>query len=358
MSDINFIPGGDEVEQKNKPVGEDQPTVKWTNPGEMESKTPSAGKKKVEDIFADTETAPMQVAPTDAEPTMPAKPNILGLFSMVKDSLFKKGSPAPNNGQFKKSKEELNNYRVALAEESEKRKNVVIPPIEKKEKTHDKSSFTKRDLWQAPNVIKTNLIQSEDSGALDWNENINKLLLAVVSACLLLVLAYLGLEIKSTLALQKNQVTNQSIQEIKTQIQAFKKGLGDIETFQKKLEVASGLLKKHVYWTNFFKFWEDNLFKEVYFSGDFSGETNGEYTFSALTDSYANAANQIKALRAATGPKNSRIFADLVVGKASYGAEKAAANDEPATASNPKATVTFDLQVKMDPSIFYYQEKN
>jgi len=359
MGEINFL-ANDEEELKKAKNRNDKPVVKWTNPGvfRVANKNKNEG---VEDIFADTEKTRSKsynqendVAEDFSVPDSGKRTNILNLFAMVKEAFLGGKNKASNSGQFKKNKEQLREYHQALQTEGEARRNNVIEVAkedrQKKPKVSSKSYF-RRDQWQAPNVIKTNLIQDEKNSSLDWSQNINMLMTGVASACLIVALGYLGLQLKESFSVQKSQQTSQDIQNIKMQIIAAKKDLGDIDTFQKKLEVASTLLEKHIYWTNFFKFWEDNLLKEVYFNNDFGGSVNGEYTFSAVTDSYSNAANQIRLLREAGATGAGSLIKELVVNQAQY--TEGEMNADKKTSDN---IVTFELKVKMDQNIFYKKD--
>ena len=53
---------------------------------------------------------------------------------------------------------------------------------------------------------------------------------------------------------------------------------------------------QHIYWTNFFKFLEDNTIKDVYFTG-FAGDTGGRYSLNALANNYGNIAEQVNVLK-------------------------------------------------------------
>jgi hypothetical protein len=364
MSEINFLGSEEEKIIKPKPKTTEPPATKWTSPGVFRGVEKE--EKSVEDIFADTDNKQSStryfqnkaVAPGNdknlAANSVPQRPNILSLFSSLKDLLFaKKGKEIkPTISDFRKNKETLRDYQQVLQTETVARK--TNPPIVNNAIVNTGSGnksgkqYFRRDEWHAPNVIKTNLIQTDTVDVLDWSENINMMLSAVFFACLLIALSYLGLEIKESLSAQKSQEINQKIQEVQMQILSAKSGLGDIDTFQKKLETASTLLSKHIYWTNFFQFWEDNLLKNVYFSGNFSGDTKGKYSFTVVTDSYTDAANQIKLLRTASNIDGKHPITDLMVMQANYAV--AAPTSKSATG---KGTVNFGLQLTIDPSIFY-----
>jgi len=347
MSDINFLSSNKEIKKVSK--SEDNgPVVKWTSPGILPGKEKNIAKRNVEDIFADTENAVGSLSDGNEKNT--AGDVLQGTSRIAKNSLFSaiKNVLSRNSGgnMFRKNKEALRDYHEALQSEIAVRGEGTKEP---KKESGGKPYF-RRDQWQAPNVIKTNLIQKEINSALNWHDNISILMLGVVSACLLVVLAYLGLELKESFAAQKNQKTVQDIQDVKMQIVSLKSGLGDIDTFQKKLAIASSLLGKHIYWTNFFKFWEDNLLKDVYFSGNFIGGIDGEYNFSTLTDSYTNAANQIRLLRKTGG---SGLIDELMVSQANYSSGEKKTIEEETEEKGIKSVVAFDLRVKMDPKIFY-----
>jgi len=348
MSEVNFL-SSDQEEKKIRKTEDDVPAVKWTDPGVLPKKEKNSVKKKVEDIFADTDIGKTSLT-DDSAPTIKqveTKSAENSLFAQFKNIFLKSG----NDNMFKKHKEALRDYQDVLQSENASRSG----SSRSEDKAAPKREFGgkpyfRRDEWHAPNVIKTNLIQKEIGSVLDWQDNISIMMLGVFSACLVLAISYLGLELKESLAAQKNQQTIQEIQDVKMQIVSLKSGLGDIDTFQKKLAIANSLLKEHVYWTNFFKFWEDNLLKNVYFSGDFSGSINGEYNFSALTDSYTNAANQIRLLREGN---DKGFIKELVVNQASYSSNEKQSIAEATNKKGIESVVSFGLVVKMDPKIFY-----
>ena len=350
MSDINFLANNKEPVKIKKPA-DSSPAVKWTEPGTLPKSSP---KTRVEDIFAEADSVARESSRQldDALPSVQTETlNSPGFFSAFKN-FFKKDNSAASS-HFKKNKEELRDYQESLNSEKTMRNGdyAQATQLANSKKEVGAKTYFRRDQWQAPNVIKTNLIQKEINSSLDWRDNINMLLLGVASAGFLLVVFYLGLELKESFAVQKNQEIVQQIQDTKMEIVNLKSGLGDIDTFQKKLSLASSLLAKHIYWTNFFKFWEDNLLKDVYFSGDFSGDINGKYTFLALTNSYASAANQIRLLRETNSAKG--FIKEMTVNQASYSAGEKQAANKAMEEQGAKEAVDFDLSIKMDQKIFY-----
>lgn len=322
MSDINFL-SNDEKKNKNTQSKKEDRKIDWTNPGEFKVE-----KDSVEDIFAESEK--IKKAPEKEISNAPAQRQVQSKTMSFFKSLFKSGGSA---GIFKKRKEDLRDYREILETETLRRKD---------------HAGNKKDQWHAPNIIKTNLIHNEANDSLDWSENINKLSFAVGGAFFLLSAFYLGLQMKESFMMQKGQEITQEIQDVKMQIISAKNGLGDIDSFQKKLDIAGNLLNKHIYWTNFFGFLEENLIKDAYIVGDFAGDTSGEYSFTVVTDSYSHAANQIKLLREYNEDK---IIKEMQVTQASFNEPKQQPIGSEIKADN--AAVTFNVDLKIDQKIFY-----
>ncbi|MCX6799905.1 MAG: hypothetical protein NT091_02035, partial [Candidatus Falkowbacteria bacterium] len=100
-------------------------------------------------------------------------------------------------------------------------------------------------------------------------------------------------------------------------------------------ELVTGLLKNHIYWTNFFKFLEGEISNNVYIEG-FSGTSAGQYTLSAKARDFNTIAEQIKSLR-----KNEYVV-DVSTGGGTV--TKSEVNDS--------EIVSFNLSLKVDQKLF------
>jgi len=189
--------------------------------------------------------------------------------------------------------------------------------------------------WENPNIIKTNLIKGELVSYFDWKVKIAVLIKVIILSCSIVGLACAGL-----FFLQKQKDGNGSKEILvkknillEEQVVQAEKSNEKIVIFQNKLSMASALLNKHIYWTNFFKFLEENTIADVYYAG-FSGDTGGKYVFSAMTKNYASISRQINAMKA-----NSHVISARADGGKISGQGK-------------ESSVNFSLNLEINPDIF------
>lgn len=158
-------------------------------------------------------------------------------------------------------------------------KNVRHKLVKEKEKElawQERTQVEKR-FWQPANAIKPNLIKNQEVVFFNWHENFLVLGLSLMMCCLAIGLLYVGLLIWQKERLDTTQVALQNTKVIDQQINLGEQEAVEIKTFTQKLNTVSALLDNHVYWTNFFKFLEDNTLKDVYFA-NFTGDLSGEYS--------------------------------------------------------------------------------
>ena len=158
---------------------------------------------------------------------------------------------------------------------------------------------------------------------------------AILIPALLVGLAYFGLDYyqKYSLARIKNQADkyNGLLDEIKQE----EAGLAEILQFQDRLKKVSQIFSQHIYWTNFFKFLEDNTIKDVYYN-NFDGDTGGRYALQANGKKLVNITEQINSLN-----KNSQILEALAGGGRLAGG------------SGKDSAVTFELEFSITKDIFF-----
>ena len=194
--------------------------------------------------------------------------------------------------------------------------------------------------WDAPSILKTNLVKGEPTTFIDWRRNITGLSIAAGTAVLAVLILYGWLIFWQKSATRKVQALSNEITELKNVIASTKGTMNQINAFHRRLNFAGRLLNRHIYWTNFFKFLEENILPDVYLSPDFSANPLGEYSFSALTKSYGRIADQVRVLRA-----NKNIVSVSVGGGSLVGSK-----------SNPNIKgdmIGFTLEFKIKPEIFY-----
>lgn len=188
---------------------------------------------------------------------------------------------------------------------------------------------------QAERILETNLMRGELAAFFDWRSKIIILAASALAPLAIVAAVYYGLAFYQKSSQAKNSALAQKFAELEQEISREESGLEEILAFQPRLKTVSEIFKQHLYWTNFFKFLEDNTIKGVYFTG-FQGDTSGNYALDAVTANYGSIAEQIKAFR-----DNKKITAALA-----SGGELAAGDDK------NQSLVKFILDFSILKSIF------
>jgi hypothetical protein len=189
--------------------------------------------------------------------------------------------------------------------------------------------------WSKPDIIETNLIKDELASFFNWRKGLLILSLNVIFALLIIAGSYKGLILWGEKKTERTKEFFRKIEELNEKIKPLEEDAKMIIALQKKIKVASDLVDKHIYWTNFFKFLEDNTVPDVYFFS-FSGDNGGSYTFSAQASSFKAIADQVQILR-------SNEYVEQV--KVSGGKVKVGSGEE-------ESSVSFKLELSVNPSIF------
>lgn len=281
-----------------------------------------------------------------------------GLFSKLKGLISKSAPTGIQSDDFRKEKKVLGDYKDLVKSEQARRKEPF--PVEPEKKSskeeempdkHKKLDFkvakkgiikklSNTDRWKAPQIIKTNLIKGEVTTIVDWNKNIKVLIPSIILPIVVIALLYGALLVWEKQAEQRSEALGGEIEIISQQIRQTEKGVVVVDAFQKKLSLVSQLLDKHIYWTNFFKFLEDNLLTESYLLGGFSGVPDGNYSLGIFGKNYESIANQVRVLEA-----NEQVKMVSVSGGSL--AQIAADDEEQAVGVN------FTLDISLDPEIFH-----
>lgn len=214
-------------------------------------------------------------------------------------------------GAFHKIKKETKSQAAKLEDKAVKTAKVEPPPAPKvifKEQRELRShsipkTVTEKNRPENPSskVLETNLIKGEIITFVDWRKKIFILISAVLAPIFLISLVYAGLVYfqKSNLS----QIENQAAEfgELDEKIKQAEEGIDEVTELQSRLKMIEPIFAKHIYWTNFFKFLEDNTIPDLYYAA-FSGDTSGSYALDARAKKYKNIAEQINLLR-----KNEKI---------------------------------------------------
>lgn len=183
-------------------------------------------------------------------------------------------------------------------------------------------------------VLEVNLVRGEIVKFFDWQKGIMLFLISIFISLAFLSLIYWGISWWGT-SRQTAEDTSyiQNYYRINKEIKSLNPQVKEVLKFKDKLDLVNFLLERHIYWTEFFNFLEDNTLANVYFFG-FTGDIRGTYSMQAMTDDLDVIDAQIKLLMA-----NQKI-------------KKASVNAGSISGEKGRAVVSFSLSFEMDPNIF------
>ena len=255
--------------------------------------------------------------------------NQIGKIFNIKPAVENKPALAPvkkfKNDWFKGLREWFNNKLTALSEHKNQAPKIIKlpkaeeikpvpampPPIIKQEAKPIEAKAEVKEIpkeakieEKKPNqpseprqrVIETNLMQGELVTFFDWRSKVMILVGAVLGPVLLIGAVYYGLVFYQKSNEAKNLAQAQKFAELEQNIAKEEAGAKEISGFEAQLKTVSKIFGQHIYWTNFFKFLEDNTIKDVYFI-NFDGDTSGNYLMDALAVNYGGIAGQVNAFK-------------------------------------------------------------
>ncbi|MFZ2310028.1 MAG: hypothetical protein WAW11_00600 [Patescibacteria group bacterium] len=197
-----------------------------------------------------------------------------------------------------------------------------------------------------PEVLEVNLIKDEMEVDFEWNKRMLSLFLPLFVAALFVAEIYFGLdwwqkqEEQKAVSLKNDYETvSQSVKNIKAQAE-------EVMIFKDKLVVSQKMIDNHIYWTNFFTWLEKNTLNSVSYGGSFSGDISGSYSLSATTRNYRDISWQVKQFRT----DKYVSFVDVSDGASGSGGDKNAETEKKVNETPP---VSFNLELKVKPEIFY-----
>ncbi|NCC70076.1 hypothetical protein EOM09_00635 [bacterium] len=121
----------------------------------------------------------------------------------------------------------------------------------------------------------------------------------------IIFLIYLGIYLYGKSSEKKVEDIRSENAKLEQQYKSYKESLEDIKNTKQNLDEIVKLLNNHIYWTKFFNLLEENTIPEVFYY-NFTGDTSGQITLNAITDSYLNVSRQMIAF------KNAENFVDSI----------------------------------------------
>lgn len=258
------------------------------------------------------------------------------LFKLIQDKISALKLP--------KAKPAKINLMEAVKKEAKPKTTEISPPKPPLERAEAAAEIKAKPLKQtepvqidknSPRILATNLIKGEIITFFDWQRKIITLINAILIPTFLIGLIYLGLVYYQKQGQAKMNDQVQKFNELTETIKQEEAGLKDITEFQSRLKIVSQIFAKHIYWTNLFKFLEDNTIKDVYYAG-FGGDTSGNYSLDAAGLKFSNISDQFDILR-----NNKKVTSVKTVGGGSTSGN-----------AGDKTGVKFNLDLSISKSIF------
>ncbi len=176
-----------------------------------------------------------------------------------------------------------------------KKKEEEIKPKEKKEEKK-KKSFQKPVDLRNPDVLDVNLVRDEIIIFFNWKKNLIITFLLIILSCLFIYEVSKGLDYWEEVESLKAERIEKQIEGLKKDVVELNNKANNALLFKEKSLAFSKLLDNHIYWSNFFKWLENNTLNTVKYSG-FNGTISGIYSLTATAPTYAEASWQAKVLK-------------------------------------------------------------
>ncbi|MFH1745317.1 MAG: hypothetical protein ABH881_04090 [bacterium] len=154
-----------------------------------------------------------------------------------------------------------------------------------------------RDQQEEERVLKTNLIQDEASNFIEWNKYLKTLIKYSSFSLVFSVIIFVALFFWQQKVQKYGEGVNDNIARLDQVITSEENKVVEIRRFSNKVDLVNTLIRRHIKWTNFFKFLEENTIANVSYANSFSGDINGSYSFQSKASDYGAMAAQIKLLR-------------------------------------------------------------
>jgi len=201
--------------------------------------------------------------------------------------------------------------------------------------------------WQKARILETNLIRGELASFFDWRKGILTLIFYMVLSSLAVAAMYGGLllwEKRETAErvdgrLNKMRELNEKV------VKPLEEEAREILAVRKNIKLARDLLDNHIYWTNFFKFLEDNTLSEVYYTSAFTGDLGGQYSFLSRTKDFKMILAQVNVMRMNDYVKRVTVSSGLVRSSTALAGKGKSGEGE-------MGGVDFALELLIDPGIF------
>jgi len=202
-----------------------------------------------------------------------------------------------------------------------------------------KSGRLKDSSPQNPKILEVNLIKDEMREGFNFAKHGKTLVFALFVSALFLLEIYLGLNWWSAYEEKRLAETESRFNNISKEIRDMQKESDQITAFRQRVELADSLLNRHIYWSNFFTWLEQNTLSSVSYNG-FSGSNDGQYNLQASTRAFRDVSWQARLFLA----NPAVLSVNINQGSGERNFENIDSNNE--------GNVNFFIDLKIDPKIF------
>lgn len=181
------------------------------------------------------------------------------------------------------------------------------PQGQNKQTSSPKKNFSSSNKQQKDSdLLDMNLAEGEIVHYFNWKRASFILISSIILVVFLLWGIVKGISFWGAKRVEQNEIFSQKIQQIEDQIDKVKSEARSLFIFKKKVQLANKLVDKHIYWTNFFNYLEENTLEEVYYT-EFKGDINGKYSLPTKVNDYNVINSQVKQMRKQKETENAEV---------------------------------------------------
>lgn len=356
MDNISFLDDKNDKKKKSDKGSENDP--KWSMPekapekkggffsflkkpaGVEESREQvlkAIGEQEVKDQQAPSKGLSGLFGKKDSPIVIPGKP--ADAINLLEAGMGETGIDSSRIGVFNRLMDWLSKRKKKIIELSDQASapapaDSFIEKAEESQEAGAKDKKTKKEVMENSSVLETNLLEGESISFFDWQAKGTMLATVVILSAAAVGLAYGGLSYWEKNKKAELLAIEAKLDNINVEIVQAKEDTKQYSSLEKKIRLVSVLLAKHIYWTNFFKFLEDNTIRDVYYM-NFSGDNKGRYTIASRARSFNNMTEQLRVLK----EQKAVLSANITGGKVS-------------TEGNDSVSVSFNLDILLDANLF------
>jgi len=216
------------------------------------------------------------------------------------------------------------------------KKEIVLPPVVvhkenlKSLAPQDAMKIKKGEL--SSSFLDVNLIPDKLIAGLSPITKIRRIIWAGIASLVFILIISAGILAYQTYLINQVISTQREIKNVEDEIITYVPWQKDAVAFNQQIDGITKLLDRHIYWTEFFSFLEQNTLPNVHYA-NLSVDTSGVFTLAATAPDYGTVSKQIAVF------KQSDIITKVsVVGATDNGTQ-----------------INFNISLTVTPSIFYHK---